>query len=203
MRLFKWVRRDRAGASKSLRIFAASVYFLAIVAGLLASLSLIILMFGGALDAILRSLGSSGLRGLIEYGEVLLVILAFLGLGRAEQRASHVRLDLVLSRVPPRAAAVAEGSGLAIVLALLLLMVYATGQAAIDSIVSGEVRVGIQSVNVWPGRLSVTIGTAVVALVLSVRIAVLVRFVWKGDHGAYGLDGVLFRGESRGPEDAL
>lgn len=124
-----------------------------------------------------RTAGGHGVSGLVEYGEVLVVLVVYLPLAYAQLRKEHIAVDIVTSKLGVRARIWYE-SGLALLLAAFCfwIAVVTTGPA-IDSIVEQEFRFGLVSVPLWPARVAIPIGFAVFGLkylmdaLIGVRVA--------------------------------
>lgn len=136
----------------------------------IASACLVFLIVSAAGDVLLRALTGQGLRGAIEYGEVVLVAFAFLGLAHTQQRDGHVAVELVTSRFSPRVAALMELMAFAIALVFLAWMAWASVGEAINSVQSGEYRYGVVQAPVWPARLAIATGLAVLSAVVTVHL---------------------------------
>ncbi|CAN5309700.1 hypothetical protein BH23ACT9_BH23ACT9_07290 [soil metagenome] len=124
------------------------------------------LMMITVVDVIRRNLTGSALAGTVEYSELLMVSLVFLGLALAQRDKEHVAVNLVTSRLPRPVSRILRVSGLGIVLALLAWMTLETAKEAYRSFISGEIRIGLQSVRVWPARALIPIGLAALVMQL-------------------------------------
>jgi TRAP-type C4-dicarboxylate transport system permease small subunit len=116
-----------------------------------------------AVDIGARSLTGRSVPGLLETGEILLVMLVYLGLAYGQQTRAHVAVSLVTAQLSPRLAKAAVATGLTVAIFVVAWLVYATGATAIDSVIAGETRYGIAAVPVWPARVVVPIGLSLLA----------------------------------------
>lgn len=154
-----------------------TVGFVAKALSIVAAVCLLFLIFSAAGDVIMRGITGKGIRGSVEYGEVILVAMAFLGMARTQQLYGHVSVELVTSRFRPRVAATVEFVALAVTLVFLVWMTWASGVQAVDALQSGEYRYGVVQAPVWPARIAIAVSlTALcgVILVQLVRLAYLV-----------------------------
>jgi TRAP-type mannitol/chloroaromatic compound transport system permease small subunit len=112
------------------------------------------------LDVGSRLLTGRSLPGMIEYAEVLMVALVYLGMAEAQRTKVHVSVTLLLIRLTNRQAAMLRLLGSVIVLALISFITYATLGNAVRSFEAGEFRFGITATPVWPARFLIPIGLA-------------------------------------------
>ncbi|MEQ8717996.1 MAG: TRAP transporter small permease [Acidimicrobiales bacterium] len=126
---------------------------------------MILLMMGLVVaEVVLRKYFNTTLKGTIEYSEILLVFIVFGAIAHAQQIGGHVKTELVTSRLPPRIGGYVRAVGLVIVAALLIWMTQATLARGLDSMESGESRVGVKEVPIWPARLAIPVGLFFLAL---------------------------------------
>lgn len=133
------------------------------VARLLAAVSVLLILFmmvSTVADVGRRQLAGKAIDGVIEMGEVLMVSTVFLGLAYAETRGAHVNMTLVIRKLPPRIAAIANSLGLLLVLFVVGWMVYVTGLRAYDSFSANEYRFGLVQIPIWPARVALAVGLA-------------------------------------------
>lgn len=127
-------------------------------------------------NVVMRALFTSSVQGSVEFSEVLLAFVVFAGLAYAQQSSSHVRTELVTSRLPDRVARPARAVGLLVAAAVLAWCTVATAGRGIEAWQAGEARFGVRSVPTWPGRLAVPIGLGLLSLeVLASALAIASR----------------------------
>lgn len=127
------------------------------------ALTLVLLVMLVAEVAVREFVGRS-LLGTIELSEVLLVLIVALGAAYAQRTGAHVSTDLVTSRFAPLTAAVIRVSGMLVAAGFLFWTAWASAERGWESFESGEARFGITSVPVWPARLVLPFGLALLAL---------------------------------------
>lgn len=137
---------------------------------MLAALIIVAIMFSTAADVTSRQLTGSSIAGVVEYSEVLMVSLIFLGLAYAQRTGAHIGVDIFLERMPARAAHVVRAVGLLIAFLVVAIMAYETLQVALRSFESREFRFGLVPVPIWPARLLIPLGLAALLLELSVSV---------------------------------
>lgn len=126
-------------------------------------------------DVIARTLTGRGVPGVVEYGEILMVVLVFLGLAHAQKRESHVAVEVVIEYLTPRAQKVLNTTVLFLISLLLLWMAWESFPAALNSYMTGEVRFGLAAVELWPARLAIAVGLLAMGLQALIRALELLQ----------------------------
>lgn len=140
------------------------------VLALLAVFCIVVMLVAIVADVTRRTLFGQAVPGVVELAEVMMVAIVFLGLGFAERRGAHVSMTLLVRKLPPRTAAVVNGLGLLLVMAVVGWMVYVTADRALISFEAREFRFGLVRVPVWPARIAIAVGLAVYFLELVFRL---------------------------------
>ena len=133
---------------------------MAVVAGL----GIIGLLIISMADLLSRYFWSRSIAGVVEYVEVGLAAIVFLGMGRALRQGTHVATPMVTSRLGLTLAASIRLLGNLIVVAFLTWMVIVNAERAWDSFQADEIRMGLAEVPVWPARICITVGLLGLAL---------------------------------------
>lgn len=131
----------------------------------------VVIMFATCADVFRRTLTGRSVPGVVEGSEVMLVIAVFLGLGYAQREKVHVATSVVTDRLPDAVSRTVRIAGILVAICFLLWLVYATGERAVQSTRTGEYRFGLLQVPIWPGRVAITVGLALLT-------AELVRDLW-------------------------
>lgn len=147
-------------------------------------------------EVVVRELVGRSLLGTIELSEVLLVFIVALGAAHAQRSGAHVSTDLVTSRFPPTTAAAIRVAGMTVAAGFLLWTAWATGERGWEAFEAGETRFGITSVPVWPARLILPFGLAL----LAVQCLFTARDAWARRHAP--TDGTPTAGAAPGREPA-
>ncbi|MFA5605692.1 MAG: TRAP transporter small permease [Leucobacter sp.] len=142
--------------------------------GVLATLATISMMIVIALDVVARASSGASIPGVLELGETVLVAAVFLGMAYTGATNGHIAVDLVTDRLPWRVSRWLIAFGWACTTAILVWMLYATGERAIASLASNESRMGIVNWPIWPARWLIVIGLAAMLLI---AIANVIRLV--------------------------
>lgn len=134
-----------------------------------AVLAAVLLAVGNALA---RKFGA-GSNALLEGQWYLVSAVFLLGAGRVLRLDEHVRIDLLTARLGPRARLWADIAGLALmVLPVSLLMLYLSWPWFVASWTSHEISASAGGLPLWPARLLVPAGFALLA---AQALALLVR----------------------------
>lgn len=144
-------------------------------AGLAAGVLLMALIFLTGTDVLWRNFHGRSIPGAYEYSEVLLVALVFLSLAWTQRVDAHVSIDLATRAMPERLGRLVQAAGLVVALAFLVWMTVASVHSASESWLTGEYRIGLAEVPVWPARLAVAFGMFMLVLQLALRLVDLAR----------------------------
>ena len=87
---------------KSVRSTVAVIHQISRIAGILALISLLAMMTLTVLDVFLRYFFNNPILGSVELAEYLMVLAGFLGIAWCGVKGGHVKVDLLLSHLPPR-----------------------------------------------------------------------------------------------------
>jgi TRAP-type C4-dicarboxylate transport system permease small subunit len=127
------------------------------------------------LDVTRRALVGRSIGGTIEFTEVGLVAVAFLGLIGAQLNDRMIRTPVLTNRLPSRIGHAVRSLALAGSVALLIWMIVQTTQVAIDSVHAREFREGLTHVAIWPMRIVIPVGLTGLTLALCVELGRTVR----------------------------
>lgn len=120
-------------------------------------------------EVIFRGTTGSGVRGMFEISELVLVMIAFLGFGQAEANNVHVRVSLLTDRLRPALRLRLQGLALLLCAGFLVWMGSELAMRAFESFATGEFRTGLLNFPVWPGRTFAAIGACLLALVMTLK----------------------------------
>lgn len=105
----------------------------------------------------------------------VLVFIVYLGLGYCEHKKSHVRIEMLVSKLPLRWARLLNQFSYCIALSIVAVTIYAAGLNALWSFQHGEAVAGPTPLPVSPIKFLLTIGIALYWLQLSVNFAGLFK----------------------------
>jgi TRAP-type C4-dicarboxylate transport system permease small subunit len=126
--------------------------------GAVAVIFIVIMMVSITADVSGRYLFNSPILGTTELNRTLLVYVVCFALGYTELRKRHIRVEMVLSRLPLKAKTLVEGLELLLALVLIGFATYATSVIAYNATVQGEYETGIINFPMWPGRIALAVG---------------------------------------------
>jgi TRAP-type C4-dicarboxylate transport system permease small subunit len=135
-------------------------------------------------DVVARSVGLPGVKGIVEYGGVLMVAVVFLSIGYAQMQHAHISVEILVERLPRRLASGLDAAVLGLIAVGLGWATYETAIAAMTSMERGEIRFGLVSVPVWPARGAIPVGLFAMALQCLVQSGEAVRRTWPGPREA-------------------
>jgi TRAP-type C4-dicarboxylate transport system permease small subunit len=130
----------------------------------LGSLVSVGIMLGMVADVGWRKVTGGSIPGMIELIETFMVVVVFLGLAYAETSGAHVRMNLVTRVLPFTVRRVVKAAGMGVCAALSGWMAWASAHRAILATASGEVRPGLLYFPVWPSRIMIAVGFALMML---------------------------------------
>ncbi|HLU31388.1 MAG TPA: TRAP transporter small permease, partial [Acidimicrobiia bacterium] len=102
--------------------------------------------------------------------EVALVALVFLGVPYTMQVGGHVAIDSLTSRLPAAWRHYVEAVALAMTLPFVVWLTVASVGVAVDSFQSGEAKYGVVQAPVWPARVAIAVGSALLAAEIAITI---------------------------------
>ena len=121
-------------------------------------------------DAVVRKLAFS-VPGLYETTELFVVAMVFLGMSYVMHRGRHVRVNLLVDRLRWPWADIVHILVLALSIFVFALILWQSSKAAYTAWAIGEVRSGLIKYPVWPAKIFVCIGVAVLWARLVVELA--------------------------------
>ena len=140
------------------------------IMGWIAGAGTVVLMIPTVIDVTHRKLVGPSVAGLLEYSELGLVIVVYLGLAAAMVDHAHIYTPVVTSRLSKRVADRVRLGGQVLVWLLIALMVVGTAREAADSIAIGEYRFGIVQIPIWPGKVFIVLGLIALLAELTIQL---------------------------------
>ncbi len=132
--------------------------------GFLCALIVAFLMFLTAADVMMRSLFNSPIVGAYELTQFSLAGVAFLSFAYVQQHRGHITIEFIAERVSLRARAYMDTIALLILLPVLAIMVWQSGQNAAEAWRVGDVTTGLIQFPIAPAKAMVPLGTTLLAL---------------------------------------
>lgn len=144
-------------------------------AAALAGVGLLMMAFLGVADIIGTQFLGRPVPGTVEITRGLMVFCIMLGLAHAEAQGKHIRVEIGVEHLPPRARRyfnVLAPLGMAILFALIAGFGW---DALWKSVATGEYDEGSIALPLWPARLALAVGATMMAAQSVLRI----REVWR------------------------
>lgn len=142
------------------RILAYASRTTIIAAGLLLS----VLAIATTLDVIARLTMNSGVSGVVEFSELAMIPLVFLAFGWNERTNSHISVDIVAQFTSPRTQAIIFAVSRFVAIAALIVLTWATTQAALETFASKQTHYNAQALVYWPFHFAVPLGFGLLTL---------------------------------------
>ncbi len=117
-----------------------------------------------------------------SYGDIagyLLAASSFLALAYTLTRGGHIRVNLVVTRLPARARCLADVFSLFVCAALALYATYFTARLVLESYEFGDMSPGIVAIPIWIPQVSVLLGIGIFSVAL---IDFLLRSLLSGNY---------------------
>lgn len=125
--------------------------------GVLGVLSLLLLALVIFAAVVARQAGIS-IIGADETGQLLLVFMVFLSMTVTHAQKGNVRMEALVSLLPPGARRVADLVSLLACLVLVLLLLHGTSLQAWSAYVDGEYQYGTMKFPLWPAKVVIAFG---------------------------------------------
>lgn len=129
-----------------------------------ASVVIFLLALVGAASVLGRYLFKMPVPDMPTIGEQLMVLIIFFSVGRTQRCKSHVRVDAVVSRLPPPARRVLDVFGLVLGILLFLVLAWQSWKMAVQSWAVRDAASVFPYYPLWPARFLVPIGSLTMVL---------------------------------------
>lgn len=136
--------------------------------GILSGFITLAVMVVVVLDVGGRSLFNAPIGGANEFSELLLVGMIFLGLAAAQQQRQHFAIEIATLRLPTGAQRWVRLFGWLVSLGIVGLLAWVSGKQAWTSWLRGESSYGTIAFPIWPARMVIAFGLALLALQLAI-----------------------------------
>lgn len=147
-------------------VLRRAVRVLSLGSAVIAGIAVTFVMFAVVTDVLSRNIRGRSVPGLVEYTEVVLVVVVFLALAYTQTRREHVAVEAVVNRLRGWRFRAVRVAAVVVAVLVTILLAWATTRLALTSFASREVRMGIAAVPLWPGRIAVAYGFWLLALEL-------------------------------------
>ena len=138
--------------------------------GVISALALCIMMFGTSIDVVARQIFDHPIPGIFEGVGLLLAVIVFFSLGYAQIERSHIKMEIIVSRLPLKAQKVFDFLAYLVSAVFLTLLFWYSMQQAIRSISIREFEMGLINIPIYIFRPAIPIGSAVFLIVVLLQM---------------------------------
>lgn len=158
---------------KTMRALERLIDGVAAVALALGAIAIAALALIGAVDVIGTSAFHKPLPSALEFSQIALVIVVFLGLAQAQRRNAHITVDIFSQNFQGGLWKLSQTAALIAALCFFGAIAWFGGGEALHSFEISEMSQGAMPVPVWPGRFLLAAGAVIAALVALKQLIVL------------------------------
>lgn len=127
------------------------------------ALAVLVMMVSMVMDAIARKI-MKPIPGVFETSLGLMIVIMFLPQAFGQLQKTHVSLDIIISRLPLKLAAIIQGVGAVLGAIIFGLIAYVGWGKAWHATIVGEIYPGVISYPVWLFRWFIPLGLGVLVL---------------------------------------
>lgn len=136
------------------------------VCGILASVTTILMMASVVPDIIGRTFFNRPITGVLEFNEILMVAIVFLGLAWTQGERGNIRVEVLVTRLSPRVQSVLALIVWSLALALWIAIAIGGAKEAAFSVSIGESYYGAARMPIWPARIAFAFGASLLSIQL-------------------------------------
>ncbi|MFQ5935954.1 MAG: TRAP transporter small permease subunit [Acidiferrobacterales bacterium] len=134
----------------------------------LSGVALLLMMIAGAADVIGTNLDLGGLRAspipaAFEFMATMMVVNVFLAMSLAQARRNHIRVEVLVNRLPKRLQKAADFVQYVLGVVFFGLIAWFAWPAAVHSFSVGEYAPGLINFPVWPARFILAFGATLMS----------------------------------------
>lgn len=153
---------------------------------LIAALCIMGLMLLGVVQIVGRSLFNTPIWGYIDMVELVMAAFAFMGVAYCQRLGGHVRMELLLGRLPARAQYVFEVLATLVALGIVGVLVYYGYTHTMRAYTSGDSTIDAELLT-WPSKALVPLAFSVLWLRLFINLLGYLRMVAHPDAHPVGI----------------
>ena len=170
-----------AGRGRSVRLLSRIVERIALIVLLIGGIGMLLSMFLGVADVVGTQMLKSPVPGAYEITESTMTLIVFGALAYAQIRRAHIRVELLYTHVGPRAQAAMDVLADIAGLVFFGLLLWQAFQEAQYSYEINERTVGLIRFPLYPARIVLAAGTALMILRLTLDLIIDVRRIFTGE----------------------
>jgi len=154
---------------------AGMIEKLSLIGGVISAMSILLMTGLILLEILLRS--TTGISTLIceEYSAYLLVVFGAMALAYTFKSGGHIRVDVILSKLSPRARLVVDLCCTIISSFVLVYVVFQSWVYFYGSLSSGQTSMYFSKTPIWIPQIFIVLGAGFMSLQLLSRLAILFR----------------------------
>jgi len=141
---------------------------------LIAAFFILFLMMFAVTQVISRKLFNYPLWGYVDIVEIVMVAFAFLGIAYCQRLGGHIRMELLVRHLQGRALWVFEIIGVAVALAIILVLMYYGFTHFLRAFELGDSTID-REIILWPAKLVIPVAFAVLSARLLVQLLAYTR----------------------------
>lgn len=161
-------------------LFSGILRRLAITILLIGGIGTMAAMFLGTIEVVGTQIFHTPVPGALELTESTMVLIVFGALCYAQIRRSHIRVELIYTNMGPRVRAAMDVFADLCGLVFFSLLVWQAYSEALYSLQIGEATVGLIRFPLYPARIILAVGTAMLILQLVLDLITDIRRVIDG-----------------------
>jgi TRAP-type C4-dicarboxylate transport system permease small subunit len=162
-------------------VFRESLRRVALAILLLGGIGTMAAMFLGTIEVVGTQILKRPIPGALELTESTMVLIVFGALAYAQIRRGHIRVELVYTKMGPRVQAAMDVFANLAAMVFFGLLLWQSYHEAVYSLQIGEATVGLIRFPLFPARLILSVGTALLLLQLVLDTIVDIRRIKTGE----------------------
>lgn len=139
---------------------------------LISAAVILLLMASIIVDITFRLSIGKAAHGIVEYGEIGIVLCALVAVAYTQRQGGHVSVDSIMKALPRKAVLTLTWLSVVLVVPIMIWIAWEAAFVALDSYRSAEYRFGMAEVSIWPARAALPVGLLLWAVEL-LRQAIL------------------------------
>jgi C4-dicarboxylate transporter DctM subunit len=149
---------------KGNKIFSDLLFRIEKIGASISAVFIVVIMLLTTTDVVLRYVFNNPIKGAYELASMLLVSVAYLGLSYVQSQKSHIRMDVLSTKLSSSGQLVLQLLGDTIFLVIGVIITWQMGLATWHAWLIGDYFMGLVKFPLWPPYLVITLGTGLVSI---------------------------------------